>query len=158
MALLVVSWLLSLLLSLTSHVDAAQWQDCGSGHVPVTVQNVTMLPDPPVSGSEFTVVLPAVTGERIQSGVVRVTVAYYGWPVYASNVQLCAKTLCPVLPGEFTFSNSQPLPYITPAGPYTLWLKARNNNGSPLFCTKVDFNIVRPQARMGSSNRRVQTA
>ncbi|CAI5486882.1 unnamed protein product [Closterium sp. Naga37s-1] len=112
---LLVPCLLSLLLSLTCHVDAAQWHDCGSQHVPVTVKNVTMLPDPPVSGSDFTVVLPAVTAARIQSGVVRVSVAYYGWPVYTSTVQLCDKTPCPVLPGPFTFSNEQPLPFLTPA-------------------------------------------
>ncbi|CAI7893337.1 unnamed protein product, partial [Closterium sp. NIES-53] len=143
---LLVPCLLSLLLSLTCHVDATQWHDCGSQHVPVTVKNVTMLPDPPVSGSDFTVVLPAVTAARIQSGVVRVSVAYYGWPVYTSTVQLCDKTPCPVLPGPFTFSNEQPLPFLTPAGAYTLWLKVRDSDGRDLFCTRVDFTIVRPQA------------
>ncbi|CAI5531300.1 unnamed protein product, partial [Closterium sp. Naga37s-1] len=149
--LLLVPCLLALLLSLTCHVDAAQWHDCGSQHVPVTVKNVTMLPDPPVAGSDFTVVLPAVTAARIQSGVVRVSVAYYGWPVYTSTVQLCDKTPCPVLPGAFTFSNQQPLPFLTPAGAYTLWLKARDSNGRELFCTRVDFTIVRPQAGGGAA-------
>ncbi|CAI5970782.1 unnamed protein product, partial [Closterium sp. NIES-65] len=160
--LLLVPCLLSLVLaiaiSLTCHVNAAQWHDCGSQHVAVTVKNVTMLPDPPVAGSDFTVVLPAVTATCIQSGVVRVSVAYYGWPVYTSTVQLCDKTPCPVLPGAFTFSNQQPLPFLTPAGTYTLWLKARDSSGRDLFCTRVDFTIVRPQAGERQPSLRVQTA
>jgi hypothetical protein len=116
------------------------WESCGDGDVEVL--NVTMTPDPAVRGGVFTFNLPARTPRVIEGGKVSVFVFFRGIPVYFENDDLCVKTKCPITSDVFTFTNTQQLPSITPPGPYQLRIKANDLDGRPLFCAKMNFEIV----------------
>ena len=52
----------------------------------------------------------------ITGGTVVVIVSFLGIPVHIETDPLCTKTECPVAAGDdFVFTNSQPLPAVTPA-------------------------------------------
>ena len=52
----------------------------------------------------------------ITGGTVVVIVSFLGIPVHIETDPLCTKTECPVAAGDdFVFTNSQPLPSVTPA-------------------------------------------
>eukprot|EP00850_Spirogloea_muscicola_P013595 SM000093S24406 [mRNA] locus=s93:127902:129628:+ [translate_table: standard] len=115
----------------------------GSVDDEVTLKDVQMSPDPAVSGESFTFTLPATANVQIDGGKVFVSVFYRGIPVHIERDNLCDKTDCPVPEGDFVFKNSQALPNITPPGPYKVKLVAKDQNDSQLFCTNIQFDIVR---------------
>eukprot|EP00245_Coleochaete_scutata_P004754 TRINITY_DN1768_c0_g1_i1.p1 TRINITY_DN1768_c0_g1~~TRINITY_DN1768_c0_g1_i1.p1 ORF type:complete len:203 (-),score=33.70 TRINITY_DN1768_c0_g1_i1:28-636(-) len=125
-----------------------RWSSCGPKHVPVTVLNVTMVPDPAVAGEDMTFVLPAKSGESLAGGWVYVSVFFHGVPVHLERDNLCVKTPCPVPAGIFTFTNAQGLPDVTPAGHYMLRLLATDLRRKVLFCARVEFEIVKNDGRV----------
>lgn len=124
---------------------ALEWKDCGdTSDRLVKVKNITMLPDPAVSGKEFTLSIPAISEKALTGGTVTVKVFLFGFPIHTESDSLCKKTACPVGPGEFSLTNTQSLPWITPAGTYKVQLTALDDSGGQLFCEDIDFKIVRP--------------
>jgi hypothetical protein len=64
---------------------------------------------------QFSIVLDIFcTGEQISGGTVTIQVYYLGVPVHTEKDDLCSKTSCPILPGEFALRNSEELPDFTP--------------------------------------------
>eukprot|EP00270_Netrium_digitus_P019223 TRINITY_DN7546_c0_g1_i2.p1 TRINITY_DN7546_c0_g1~~TRINITY_DN7546_c0_g1_i2.p1 ORF type:complete len:272 (+),score=49.77 TRINITY_DN7546_c0_g1_i2:24-818(+) len=128
------------------------WSSCGKDGLPVQIVNVTMEPDPAVSGSDFTFQMPAVSSTDIQGGSVHILVFFHGIPLHTEKDDLCIKTTCPVSPGDFLFTNSQNLPRITPPGVYTVRMEALNSDNKELFCARMTFQIVRPTGTASSSS------
>ena len=50
-----------------------------------------------------------------------IQVFYLGVPVHTEKDDLCSKTSCPILPGEFALNNSEGLPDFTPTVRVSHW-------------------------------------
>ena len=61
------------------------------------------------------------TDEQISGGTVTIQVFYLGVPVHTEKDDLCSKTSCPILPGEFALNNSEGLPDFTPTVCLSHW-------------------------------------
>eukprot|EP00246_Nothoceros_aenigmaticus_P006380 TRINITY_DN19228_c0_g1_i1.p1 TRINITY_DN19228_c0_g1~~TRINITY_DN19228_c0_g1_i1.p1 ORF type:complete len:171 (+),score=28.08 TRINITY_DN19228_c0_g1_i1:103-615(+) len=126
---------------------ASSWSMCDSKTYPVTVKNVSVAPDPVISGSEANFWIPATADREIQGGTVRITVYFHNIPVHTEKDDICSKTTCPIKPGEFALQNSEVLPEITPPGSYKLRLKILDQSKEVLACANVNFEIVENQAK-----------
>jgi len=122
--------------------------DCSGSDAPVKVTSVELKPDPAVAGKEFSLSLRANGSTPIRSGVVYIFVFYRGLPVHFERDQLCEKTdKCPIKDGEsFIFSHAQTLPDVTPSGSYTVRITAWDQDSVTLFCSRLDFDIVKPRS------------
>lgn len=62
----------------------------GSKRVPVRVEDVEMLPDPPMSGHNFTLLLPAETSEipTLTCALLSLVKAYCSWPRPVNSIRL----------------------------------------------------------------------
>eukprot|EP00897_Mesotaenium_endlicherianum_P003497 jgi/Mesen1/3175/ME000184S02234 len=79
----------------------------------------------------------------LNGGTVQVFVFFHGIPIHYERKSLCGKTPCPISPGEFSLSQKQSLPSITPAGTYMVRLSAVDDEGKQLFCERISFQIVK---------------
>eukprot|EP00246_Nothoceros_aenigmaticus_P007113 TRINITY_DN20748_c0_g1_i1.p1 TRINITY_DN20748_c0_g1~~TRINITY_DN20748_c0_g1_i1.p1 ORF type:complete len:179 (+),score=15.83 TRINITY_DN20748_c0_g1_i1:113-649(+) len=146
MAYAVLSFLQLLFLALVAVAPGtfatSSWSLCDSKPYPITVKGVTVVPDPVVSGSEANFRVPATTDQEIQGGTVIITVYFHSIPVHSERDDLCAKTKCPIKPGDFVLENSEVLPKITPPGSYKIKLQVVDKSGGVLACAYVNFEIV----------------
>lgn len=121
------------------------WKPCSSTEdYKVAVKDVKVTPDPVVRGGDATFEIPAVTSETITGGTVTIQVFYLGVPVHTEKDDLCAKTSCPISPGEFSLKNSEGLPEFTPTGSYRLDMRVHDEDGHVLTCLKINFRITAP--------------
>eukprot|EP00250_Pteridium_aquilinum_P023099 c26197_g1_i1 orf=114-569(+) len=136
-------WLLMFLLAFSPAVIASSsWKPCGpSEDYQVTVKDVKVNPDPVTRGGNATFEIPAIASETITGGTITVQVYYLGVPVHAEEEDLCVRTSCPILPGEFSLNNSEGLPSYAPTGSYRLDMRIVNEAGDLLTCLKINFRI-----------------
>lgn len=121
----------------------SEWHLCDKrANYDVVVRNVTINPDPVVSGEEMTIIVPAYTEKEMAKGSVIVSVAFHGVPVHTERIDLCDRLQCPITPGDFVLSNTQVLPGITPPGSYRIRLQFLGEEGDLLACANINFSIV----------------
>ncbi|CAK7342087.1 unnamed protein product [Dovyalis caffra] len=95
--------------------QASKFQYCDKNKdYAVKVTGVKISPNPVKGGKPATFTISATTNEKITGGILRVSVRYFGLPVYSEDHDLCVETSCPVTGGNFVVSHSQELPGFTP--------------------------------------------
>lgn len=121
----------------------SDWQLCDKhANYDVVVKNVTINPDPVVSGEEMTFIVPAYTGKEIKGGSVVASVSFHGITVHTEKNNICDRARCPIAPGVFVLDNTQILPGLTPPGNYKIKLQYLGEKGEQLACANINFSIV----------------
>jgi len=89
-----------------------------------------------------TLVRPLFSSDyNVAGGGVDINVQYRKIPVAQEHDDLCDRTSCPVTPGHLDIHATYPLPPITPPGPYTVRMVAKDDSGKELVCVEVDFDV-----------------
>eukprot|EP00199_Chlamydomonas_sp_CCMP681_P003575 CAMPEP_0119115728 /NCGR_PEP_ID=MMETSP1180-20130426/51900_1 /TAXON_ID=3052 ORGANISM="Chlamydomonas cf sp, Strain CCMP681" /NCGR_SAMPLE_ID=MMETSP1180 /ASSEMBLY_ACC=CAM_ASM_000741 /LENGTH=183 /DNA_ID=CAMNT_0007104817 /DNA_START=55 /DNA_END=606 /DNA_ORIENTATION=- len=156
----VVSAILSLTaILLWQGVAGFSWKVCDDAVTPpsVVVSSVILSPDPPIIGTPATFKVQGSTGIAVDSGTVDIQVSFSGVEIFATSEDLCAKTSCPVAPGEVLVTLVEALPPIAPPGEYGLRLTGRDNAGAELMCLEVVFELVLPSSAHVDNAPRVVT-
>jgi len=137
--------LILLLLSGVLHAQAFKWEPCDADKVPFVPDNVALVPDPPVIGSQVTFNIKGSNAVReVASGRITINVAYAGTPIYEEVDDLCSKTTCPITLGPIDVAYVQDLPPIAPPGEYQVQVVARDTEDAELMCVLVTFDMVPP--------------
>jgi len=135
--------LVASLASLAIAAKPSDWHLCDKhANYAVVVKNVTISPDPVVSGEDATFIVPAYTEKEITAGEVVVTVSFHGVPVHVERDDICNKAECPIAPGDFVLKNTEVLPGFTPPGSYKIKLQFLSPDDEQLACANIDFSIV----------------
>ncbi|KAG0586263.1 hypothetical protein KC19_2G076900 [Ceratodon purpureus] len=133
----------SLAVLATAAPKPSDWHVCDRhANYDILVKNVTINPDPVVSGEEMTFMVPAYTAKEITGGSVIVSVSFHGVTVHTERNDICEKAACPIAPGEFVLKNTEVLPGITPPGSYRIKLQFVGEEGEQLACANINFSII----------------
>eukprot|EP01111_Echinosteliopsis_oligospora_P010431 TRINITY_DN3239_c0_g1_i3.p1 TRINITY_DN3239_c0_g1~~TRINITY_DN3239_c0_g1_i3.p1 ORF type:complete len:124 (+),score=52.24 TRINITY_DN3239_c0_g1_i3:314-685(+) len=109
----------------------------------ITISSITITPNPPVKGGNFTVVAAGTLDEQITGGNITLTVKYDKFiTVLKQTDDLCADGGCPISAGSFTKTISQALPSAAPAGSYSVHVTANDQNNEELACVNVALTIA----------------
>jgi len=142
-AVLVLFSSLAVLAGAVTAPKPSDWQLCDEhANYDIMVKNVSINPDPVVSGEEMTFVVPAYSEKEITGGSVVVSVSFHGITVHTEQSNICDKAQCPIAPGVFVLDNTQVLPGITPPGSYKIKLQFLGEEGEQLACANINFSIV----------------
>nr|XP_024385765.1 putative phosphatidylglycerol/phosphatidylinositol transfer protein DDB_G0278295 [Physcomitrium patens]PNR46598.1 hypothetical protein PHYPA_013717 [Physcomitrium patens] len=121
----------------------SDWKLCDShANYDVVLKNVSVSPDPVISGEDVTFIVPAYTKKDITKGSVVVSVSFHGITVHTERSDICSKARCPIPPGEFVLENTEILPGFTPPGSYKIKLQFVDESDKQLACADINFSIV----------------
>lgn len=123
------------------------FKNCGSASDLVTVNSVTINPNPPQKGEDLEVTGSITPKEDITGGDTELQVKLGFLPVLKQEKKFCDAVSdgggsCPLSSGStYTLSIKQEVPSATPGATYTGTYKATDQNGKALFCIEVDLKI-----------------
>jgi len=105
-----------------------------------------VVPYPPVSGQNITILASGSTDETITEGTVNVDLFFEQVNLLNQTFDLCAilnglGITCPISQGPLSFKIGQNLPSGLPTGQYNAIVNANDAKGQELFCVSVDFTM-----------------
>ncbi|KAF9785545.1 ML domain-containing protein [Thelephora terrestris] len=130
---------------------AAGWSytDCGIATDIVTINSLTVSPDPPKPGQDITVTVDATTSEVIEEGAYAdVTVKLGLIKILRKTFDLCeearnanATVQCPVEKGHYVITQTASLPKEIPPGKFNVAVQGYTANDEDMLCVNmvVDF-------------------
>lgn len=133
-------------LSCLSLADAGStWSYCsGTGPGHLTVDNVTLNPDPPQRGHDEVVSLVGTVDEVVNGGTIHLQISYSGFVVYDHTYNVCDTITCPSSGPNVSASITIPgsaIPSISPAGAYLGKATLVDQTGASLACVQVQFTL-----------------
>jgi len=139
-----VAIFLTLLLSVAF---ADIWTNCGSSSDDLTIDTVSITPDPPKIGQTLTIVATGSLSTTVTGGSAFVSIIYDGFlPVLNNTFALCTLAnqigvKCPLAQGPVGFKVSQAIPAVAPSGSYGGKIVATDQNGKEIACISLSFNM-----------------
>jgi len=118
---------------------------CGdTGDDILTIENVTLEPNPPLPGQTLHIKATGFLKERIEAGAyVHVEVKYGYIKLVNQNIDLCENAdqvnlKCPVEAGKLELSKDVDLPKAIPPGKYHVIADVYNADDTPITCLTAD--------------------
>ncbi|KAJ6252723.1 hypothetical protein M0813_13934 [Anaeramoeba flamelloides] len=134
-------------LILVSSVFSQEWEICDKTiDYELTLQNVTISPDPPRVGRDVTIKLEGELIKIVDGGSVNILIKYDGTTIYNRESELCSDPddfPCPHPQGKVKFHKSLQIPSFAPAGTYSGQISITDqDNDAPIICFKYDMPVV----------------
>jgi len=123
---------------------ATEWKLCDKGQGTFLISDHTFIPDPPIRGENFTVIVDGTLQNQVTDGRMKVTIRLDKFPIRWYDWDICTLSMedhCPVGPGPATFKMELPIWSIVPAGNYTAHAVATDQNDILLSCADMNFLI-----------------
>jgi len=124
------------------HTAEASIKNCGSGASQLEITELNMLPDPPIRGKPFELVLKANNnGAEINGGSITTSLTLNFIPFAPSTTALYDDVNCPILPGLNDFGKTATWPD-TVSGAVSskvVWNDISNNE---LLCVQINTKVA----------------
>ncbi|KAL1412897.1 hypothetical protein Q8F55_000646 [Vanrija albida] len=140
--------------------DSFSWTDCGQKTDAVTINSITLNPDPPKAGHNLTVTVKATANEEIGEGATAdLTFRLGKIAIKRKTIDLCEEARsrdlsirCPVSKGEHTVVETFELPRELPPGKYRIEVRAFTADDTNLACLDLAVDWVRARAGGGGAD------
>jgi len=132
------------LISVTAYYDSSSiWSSCGSSDT-LTINSVTINPDPPVKGDNVTVGVYGSLTESITGGNVTILIKYGIIYIVDETQNICLadpEVGCPINAGNVAIKQTVLVPATIPAGSYDAGVVGVDENENQIFCVNVTLNF-----------------
>ncbi|KZP01496.1 hypothetical protein CALVIDRAFT_7717 [Calocera viscosa TUFC12733] len=124
-----------------------RWQNLGGEHDLISIEHLSISPDPPRPGEPVSVFVSGRTSEMIQRGAQYFSEVKYGSSVLSKGWHdFCGLTLesgyyCPILPGEFHLDETFELPSNIPSGKFTILTIGQTREGAEMFFVRSEILV-----------------
>lgn len=140
--------LVFIVMTLVAFCRATQWSSCNATST-MKIQNVSVLPDPPKSGANVTLIGYGTLSSQVSQGTLVFSVSYWisgiGWrliPGFPMSFNVCNFVTCPLNTGQVSLKRTIYVPLITPPGRYQGNLSMSDQSGNSVSCILWSTNIV----------------
>ncbi|KAI9002809.1 ML domain-containing protein [Gaertneriomyces semiglobifer] len=115
----------------------------------LTVNDLTLTPNPVISGGEVTITATGIVGKEITEGTkAKLTVKSGILTLLNEEIDICASAAqsgikCPIPLGPSSITFKRLVPAALPAGSYTLRVDAKHTDGTGLVCFTGPLKAVK---------------
>mmetsp|Transcript_11573 Transcript_11573/g.16083 ORF Transcript_11573/g.16083 Transcript_11573/m.16083 type:complete len:152 (+) Transcript_11573:45-500(+) len=122
------------------------WANCGTSSDHLQIEQVTIIPDPPVIGQNVTITFVGYLNEEVTSGTVSLNLKWNGFTILNQSYSLCDLVKdyekCPIPAGDISLTVTEYLPTAIPKGTYTGTVKAFDQNNQEIMCITLDLKFT----------------
>ncbi|KYQ89104.1 hypothetical protein DLAC_10336 [Tieghemostelium lacteum] len=132
------------LLALATPALCDIWTWCGTSADHLTINSVTITPDPPVKGQLLTVTASGTLNEQVTAGNAHITVKYGFITLINENQNICSSENpipCPIAAGQYSHTINVTIPSSAPSGKYTGNVVITDQNSQEITCVNVDLDL-----------------
>ncbi|KAL1412898.1 Phosphatidylglycerol/phosphatidylinositol transfer protein [Vanrija albida] len=130
-----------------------RWSDCGLPSDAITIESISVSPDPPKPGENLTVTVQATANDLVEEGAYAdVTVKLGLIKLLQKRFDVCeearnanASVQCPVQPGEYTVVQTVALPEEIPKAKFVVNIRGYTVDDDDLACLDLVVDFVEPE-------------
>ncbi|WOO77366.1 Phosphatidylglycerol/phosphatidylinositol transfer protein [Vanrija pseudolonga] len=127
-----------------------RWSDCGLPSDAITIESISVSPDPPEPGKNLTVTVEATANEVVEEGAYAdVTVKLGLIKLLQKRFDVCeearnanASVQCPVQPGQYTVVQTVELPEEIPKAKFVVNIRGYTVDEDDLACLDLVVDFV----------------
>lgn len=129
----------TVLLGALALATAGTWSDCSSGDALVKDLQVSLWPEAPKSGEQYSLSLAFTLPEKVSDGEMDLNILFSGYPVVNDHLNLCDELAknsiaCPIEAGRHNFTWTNTVPTGLPSGTLKSTETWVAGSGSQVFC------------------------
>lgn len=120
----------------------ASIKNCGNGQSPLHITDLKLIPDPPIRGNTFELILKCDNyGPKINNGLITTSLSLNFIPFSPSVTLLCDSINCPIEQGINDFSKSTIWPD-TVSGVVSSKIVWEDDSGKELLCVQINTKVA----------------